>query len=78
VNKGLGPLLRDDAWYGDGYVEDCEEDDYECEEFRALWYHGCVCLIREYSFAMIRSLLLILTSNKPTTPFRLTTSTSAR
>lgn len=36
VNKGLGPLLRNDAWYGDGYIRDCQGDDYECEEFRAL------------------------------------------
>jgi hypothetical protein len=63
VNKGLGPLLRNDAWYGDGYVRNCQGDDYECEEFRALasWvYVGFVSIPCNASF------LLILTSSKPT------------
>ena len=77
ANKGLGPLLRDDARYGDGYVGDCERDDYKCEKFRVLWHHGCVCRICEYSFAMLHSLLILAITNLPT-PFRLTTSTSVR
>ena len=53
VNKGLGPLLRNDTWYGNGYVRDCQGD-YECEEFRALasWvYVGFVSIPCNASFS---------------------------